>query len=433
MKMGKKNYIIDNKEECKFLVNRKTFVDPEILVEEQEKIFSKCWIYVGHESEIKNSGDFHTRNVSGRPIIFTRDDDGLVHVLLNTCTHRGSLVCRGDNGNCKTFLCTYHAWSFKTNGALVGVPLEASYPKSFNKKDYGLHKVRSESYKGFVFCNYDDNAISLEEYLGEAKLYLDYVADQSDVGMEVLKGTQKYAIRANWKLLGENSIDGYHVAYNHKTYLEYLTDEGQDVSKGLYGQGKSLGNGHAVMEYEAPWGRPIAKAQANWDEETKERIATLRAKIVERVGEEKAHMMCDVSRNVWIFPNLIINDIMSLTIRTFNPISPDYMEVTAWALGPIDENAQEKEHRLDTFLTFLGPSGFATPDDIESLETAQLGFKNTINEVEWSDISRGMDREVSPTTDEKQMRSFWRMYNELMDPQGNQTIVQAKAEKEQLI
>jgi hypothetical protein len=44
-----------------------------------------------------------------------------------------------------------------------------------------------------------------------------------------------------------------------------------------------------------------------------------------------------------------------------------------------------------------------------------------------------MDREVSPTTDEKQMRSFWRMYNELMDPQGNQTIVQAKAEKEQLI
>ena len=88
--MGKRNYVIDNKEECKFLVNRKTFVDPEILAEEQENIFSKCWIYVGHESELKNNGDFHTRNVAGRPIIFTRDDEGLVHVLLNTCTHRGS-------------------------------------------------------------------------------------------------------------------------------------------------------------------------------------------------------------------------------------------------------------------------------------------------------------------------------------------------------
>lgn len=268
-----------------------------------------------------------------------------------------------------------------------------------------------------MFCNFDDNAISLEAYLGEAKQYLDYVADQSPAGMEVLKGTQKYAIRANWKLLGENSIDGYHVAYSHKTYLEYMTDEGQDVSKGLYGQGRSLGNGHAVMEYEGPWGRPIAKSQSNWDEKTKARIARKRQELVDLYGEEKAHMMADISRNVWIFPNLIINDIMSLTIRTFSPVTPDYMEVTAWALGPVDEDEVEKAHRLDTFLTFLGPGGFATPDDIESLETAQLGFKNTINEVRYSDISRGMDREISPTTDEKQMRSFWRKWITLMEPE----------------
>ncbi|WP_458413424.1 aromatic ring-hydroxylating oxygenase subunit alpha [Schinkia sp. CFF1] len=423
--MGK-NYIIDNKEEGKFLVNRQTFVDPKILEEEQEKIFSNCWIFVGHESEIKNNGDFKTRDVAGRPIIFTRDDEGQVHVLLNTCTHRGSLVCRGESGNCKTFLCSYHAWSFKTSGELIGVPLESGYPESFKKKDYGLHEVRSESYKGFVFCNYNNEAESLEEYLAEAKDYLDYVADQSACGMEVIEGTQKYAIRANWKLLGENSIDGYHVAYNHKTYLDFMVDEGQDVAKGLFGEGRSLGNGHAVMEYEGPWGRPVAKWQDNWSEETRVRIEKKRQELIDRLGEEKAHKIMDISRNVWIFPNLIINDIMSLTIRTWNPISPDYMEVTAWALGPVDENAEEKAHRLDTFLTFLGPGGFATPDDIESLETAQLGFKKTINEVKWSDISRGMQRDISPTTDEKQMRSFWRKYDQLMSVDEKQ-----KSEKEE--
>ncbi|WP_394237046.1 aromatic ring-hydroxylating dioxygenase subunit alpha [Niallia oryzisoli] len=409
-------FIIDNKAENQFLVNRKAFVDQAIFEQERAKIFEKCWIYVGHESEIKNNGDFHTRTIAGKPIIFTRDAEGEVRVLLNTCTHRGSLVCRGEKGNCKTFLCTYHAWSFKNSGELVGVPLEKDgYAQNFNKRSLDLHRVRNESYKGFVFCNFDDNAISLEEYLGGAKEYLDYVADQSVVGMEVLPGTHKYAIRANWKLLGENSIDGYHVGYNHKTYLDFIAEEGQDVSKGLYGEGKALEGGHAVMQYEAPWGRPIAKAQNNWDDEKKARIAKKREELVERFGEEKARMMADISRNVWIFPNLIINDIVSVTIRTWDPVSPDYMEVNAWALGPIDEDKAEKELRLDNFLTFLGPGGFATPDDIESLETAQLGFKNTVNQVQWSDISRGMHREVSPTTDEKQMRAFWRKYDQLMN------------------
>lgn len=415
--MGKTQFIIENQAENKFLVNRRTFVDQEIFEQERAKIFEKVWLYVGHESEIKNPGDFHTRTVAGKPVIFTRDEEGKVRVLLNTCPHRGSLVCRGESGNCKTFLCTYHAWSFKTSGELVGVPLEKDgYGDNFDRSVYDLHRVRNESYKGFVFCNFDDNAISLEEYLGGAKEYLDYVADQSPAGMEVLPGTQKYAIRANWKLLGENSIDGYHVGYNHKTYLDFIKDQGQDISKGLDGQGKALEGGHAVMQYVAPWGRPIARPQNNWDEEKKARIAKKREQLVELYGEEKAFMMADVSRNLWIFPNLIINDIVSVTIRSWDPVSPDYMEVNAWALGPADEAPEEKELRLDNFLTFLGPGGFATPDDIESLETAQLGFKNTINQVGWSDISRGMHKDASEalTTDETQMRAFWRKYNELM-------------------
>ena len=103
---------------------------------------------------------------------------------------------------------------------------------------------------------------------------------------------------------------------------------------------------------------------------------------------------------------------MAITVRTFYPVSPDYMEVNAWALAPIDESAEDSALRLDNFLTFLGPGGFATPDDVEMLESCQRGFAN--REVAWSDISRGMKREHPSITDELQMRAFWRRWNQLM-------------------
>jgi p-cumate 2,3-dioxygenase alpha subunit len=113
-----------------------------------------------------------------------------------------------------------------------------------------------------------------------------------------------------------------------------------------------------------------------------------------------------------IFPNLVINDIMAITVRTFYPVSPDYMEVNAWALAPIDESAEDSTLRLDNFLTFLGPGGFATPDDVEMLESCQRGFVN--REVGWSDLSRGMKSERPLSTDDLQLRTFWRRWNQLM-------------------
>ena len=70
--------------------------------------------------------------------------------------------------------------------------------------------TRLESYRGFTFVNFDDHAISLEDYLGNAKEYIDLVADQSEMGMEILTDPQEYSMRANWKLLTENSVDSYH-------------------------------------------------------------------------------------------------------------------------------------------------------------------------------------------------------------------------------
>ena len=91
--------IIDDRDAGLFRVNRRAFTDPAILTAERERIFERCWIYAGHESEVPNPGDFRSRRVAGRPIILARGDDGQVRVLLNTCTHRGALVCREQTGS----------------------------------------------------------------------------------------------------------------------------------------------------------------------------------------------------------------------------------------------------------------------------------------------------------------------------------------------
>lgn len=82
--------VVDDQERGLFLVHRSVFTDPGVLALERERIFDRCWLYAGHESEIPEVGDFVTRRVAGRPIIVTRGRDGKVRVLLNTCTHRGA-------------------------------------------------------------------------------------------------------------------------------------------------------------------------------------------------------------------------------------------------------------------------------------------------------------------------------------------------------
>jgi p-cumate 2,3-dioxygenase alpha subunit len=395
----------------RFRVHRSTMTSPEIYAMELEKVFGHSWLYVGHESEIRNKGDFVRRPVGNRQVFMVRGRSGQVNVFHNSCTHRGAMVCRQERGTAKVFSCFYHAWSFNTDGDLVGVPDRDAYGDGLDFSQMGLRSVaRVESYRGFVFLSYDPDIVGLEEYLADAKEYLDLVIDATE-DAEIISGTNEYAINANWKLLAENSIDGYHAVSTHDTYFKYLVALGTDLHGGVKGTAKALGNGHAVLEYAAPWGRPVAKWEPLFGEDSREEIGRLRADLVEKHGEERASRMADTNRNLLIYPNLVINDIMAITVRTFMPQSPDRMEVTAWELAPSQELPQLRQRRLDSFLTFLGPGGFATPDDIEALESCQTGFHS--HGPEYNDISRGMAREPE-ANDEEQMRAFWRRWNEQM-------------------
>ena len=411
-----KSYIREDKQKSEFSVHRSVFTNEKILEAEWKEIFSKCWLFVGHESELPKKGDFKRKKVGGRNLIFTRGNDGIIRTLYNSCPHRGALVCRENEGNTKVFRCFYHAWSFKNDGKLVGMPGKDGFPDTFNcDGSKNMTEVTHlEGYRGFMFVNFATHAVSLEEYLGNAKEYIDLVADQSEAGLEMLNDPQEYSVRANWKLISENSVDLYHGMPTHKTYFDIKASQDPGLTKVvLEGKGIDLGNGHAVIEYKAPWGRPVAHWTPAWDEEDRQEINDIKNKLISRFGEERAERIADYNRNILIFPNLIINDIMAVTVRTYYPVRPDYMEVTGYSLAPIDESEKFRLRRNDNFLEFLGPGGFATPEDNEALELCQEGYLNNI-EVEWNDISKGMNREQPHATDEEQMRSFWRKWNKII-------------------
>jgi p-cumate 2,3-dioxygenase alpha subunit len=242
-------YIIDDQAAGLFRVNRRAFTDPECLEEERARVFGRCWIYVGHESEVPHAGDYISRSVAGRPMILVRSDDNVNRVLLNTCTHRGAQVCRQKSGNARTFRCPYHAWTFNSRGQLAGVPGEESYSEAFSRDELRLASpAQVDSYRGFIFACLDPAADNLYDYLAGAREYLDLVADQSEVGMKIVPGQQSYSARANWKLMPENSVDGYHALPLHQRYFSFLNDLGVDVKNfGQHQRAIDLGNGHAAI------------------------------------------------------------------------------------------------------------------------------------------------------------------------------------------
>ncbi len=333
-------------------------------------------------------------------------------MFINACTHRGTVLCRENRGNSRFLKCFYRAWSFDTTGGLVAIPDEESYGPTFDRENLGLvAPPRVESYRGFVFACYDAGVVDLPTYLAGARDYIDLICDLSADGMEIIRGSHQYAIEANWKLLVENSMDGYHGLPTHQRYFQMMLDAGMTGLNGMQFYGADLGGGHGAVVGNTGLGRPIPPhLEAAYQGQ--------RSELIERLGPERASRVLG-SRNVVIFPNLAIVDlVMGITVRTFWPVRPDSMEVSAWELAPRGEDPSLRAVRADNFLTFWGPAGLATPDDVEALECCQRGFA-AHREAVWSDISRGMASERPSGMDELQMRAFWRRWNELMTDEAS--------------
>ena len=266
--------VIDDEAAGVYRANRRIFTDEDIFELEMKHIFEGNWVYLAHETQIPNPGDYFTTYIGRQPVVITRDRSGKLNCLINACSHRGAMLCRRKTDNRTTLTCPFHGWTFRNDGTLLKVkdPDGAGYPDTFNTDgSHDLTKVRFDSYRGFLFGSINDDVVPLAEHLGDSTKVIDLLVDQSPDGLEVLRGSSTYTYDGNWKVQAENGADGYHVSAVHWNYAATTsrrgTGESANVTKALDagGWGKSGGgywsfpHGHLCLwTYAAnPQDRPL--------------------------------------------------------------------------------------------------------------------------------------------------------------------------------
>ena len=195
----------------------------------------------------------------------------------------------------------------------------------------------------------------------------------------------------------------------HSTFFDYIASYGQGGEVHPESVARDLGCGHATIEFVSPQPKPVAHWHPLFGEEARDELAAIEHEVIERLGPERAERVCHSGRLLVIFPNLVIADGPGVAIRTWWPVAVDSLEQTQWAVALASDTPEQVARRVDMFVTFLGPAGFASPDDFEALEACQEGYE-TVDELEWSDISRGMHREKATMFYELQVRTYWRAW-----------------------
>ena len=182
---------------------------------EIRNIFHKEWLWVGHSQDVRNPGDYFTFTYANEPVLVTRDQAGELHAFSNVCRHRGAIVAAGQ-GNCRSFACPYHKWTYGLNGKLLGAPT-MNEVKGFDPSQYGLNPLKVESWEGNIMVNFDPACKPLAASLGDMGDYFQHF-HMADL---VCTERKVYDIPCNWKMLVENNMEGYHIIGTHEAPGEY--------------------------------------------------------------------------------------------------------------------------------------------------------------------------------------------------------------------
>ncbi|MFA5630924.1 MAG: aromatic ring-hydroxylating dioxygenase subunit alpha [Porticoccaceae bacterium] len=415
----------------RFEVDQRAYMDEAVFKKERDTIFSKCWLYIGHESEIRNPKDYLTRTVGGYDLIFHRNRKGDVKAFHNYCTHRGPILEVEEHGSKNVFTCPYHGWVFDGEGKLRDYGASCGYEANFNADGrYNLEEVpRLDQYRGFYFINFNPKAIDLKSYLAGATDFLDLMVDQAPEGkgLEIISGEQGLVNGGNWKVITDNFVDSYHGPSLHSSYFfNYApkrTENAQLIS-GFVGDAGGLGNGHNYFENQLGLGRPVAVWIPAFGEETKPLIEAHGEELRAKWGEEKGARITASNRNMVIFPNLVITDNISMSVRSVYPETVDSFRMNIWAVGIEGEHESVRDVRLRNHLSFVGPAGFAHPDDFEIFERQRRAYHTT--PAKWFDFSKGMasgtdviedgDRRKvrGHMMDESQQRAWWTQWDRII-------------------
>ena len=226
------------------------YTSPEYFALEQAHIFRKSWLFAAHIDEIPEPGCFMRWDNAGEPLIIVHGMDGEVRAFYNTCRHRGAPVVTVDRGKSPRLMCGYHNWTYKTDGTLVGVPEGRDFA-NLDLTCRSLIGVRCERFGNVIFVNFDDDAVSLLDWLGP-------LADEwAEFGFDRVRLAARHSfdLKCNWKVAMEANMEVYHVPFIHPDTVAPLVDSKRNFNS-LYP------HGHARMLAPAPQGTDRAHVRA---------------------------------------------------------------------------------------------------------------------------------------------------------------------------
>jgi choline monooxygenase len=195
------------------------FYDADVFEQEKAKIFLKSWHLIGHCNELREPGSFVTFDLFDQSIIAVAGRDGTIRAFHNVCRHRGNRLVEARRGKVAMFTCGYHAWTYALDGCLKGAP-QMTNVAGFDKNAFGLKPIKVEVFASFVFINLDPAAkpIAAMAPEGEAQIRR-YIPDLDGL---VLLEEVDVPVAANWKVIQENSIEGYHFDYSGPAHRQLV-------------------------------------------------------------------------------------------------------------------------------------------------------------------------------------------------------------------
>jgi phenylpropionate dioxygenase-like ring-hydroxylating dioxygenase large terminal subunit len=396
-----------------FRIHRDAYRDVDVFEREIERIFEGGWVFVAHASQVPEPHDFLAVQVGRAPLLVMRDALGRLGCFHNTCPHKGAQVVARAAGRRKVHACPYHGWSFASDGHLIAIKDRdvGAYAPAFDDVSHDLRRVAAfAEYRGFLFASLGADVPSLEEWLGDTRVFIDMVVDQSPEGIELVPGRVAYTFAGNWKLQLENTLDAYHLTSVHPSFFRLLDRRATatartDATPAIW----QTGSGGRVEEEMGAFGFAQGHALV-WTRTPVERhpLYPDRERLAERVGSVRADWMMR-TRQFNLFPNLQLASNAALQMRVIRPLAVDLTEIISYCVAPRGESPEARTRRIRQYEDFFNPSGMATPDDTVIFESSQRGF--AARAVEWQQgaergaalVVTGADRHavelgVSPAT-----------------------------------
>lgn len=387
-------------------VHRDLYVSPALFALEQQHLFRNAWQFLGHDSQVPQPGDCFTQDIAGQPLLAVRQADGQgIRVFMNRCPHKGAKLVSDDCANVgRVIRCPYHAWSFKPDGTMLGLPLSAEYAhldfEAF-KARHGLIEVPNvRVHRGFIFVRLAEHGVGFEDCFGELLAALDKMADRSPTGrLTVVGGRLRTVVGCNWKIYLENINDTVHVVTTHESV-------GRAVSKGRQAEAEARDASQPMsIEQLAPFAAPYDFYDGMRQRALPGGHSMLGGEVSIHSGygavpeyeqalraahgeQRAAEVLGYAPQNVVFYPSLSIKT-SPQAIRVIRPLAADRTLIEAWSFRAEGAPDLLLERTFTYNRLAFSPMSVVAHDDLHIFESIQQGLAAEGNP--WISLHRGFD------------------------------------------